>query len=264
MVGEKTMKVRLTFLEETLGTQPSDSNIYANFLDEKQKDAAQKNGGYNGKPITDEDFSNLKKEEMKNLPAAYTDGSNDEDFYRGVTVFPRLKNISTEEEVPAMYGYMLKGFFKNACSACREVEGSLSVNISAYKKKIDNLVHINRISPVIIDNDTKEYMKSHKGTLPLYQRPIRISGQKGERVALACSEYVPEGSYIDFEITTMNGEAMNWVIEWLDYGKYNGLGCWHNSGKGRFEWTDLEAGGKREIDPKCVTRKGKKKAADEE
>lgn len=248
MIGEVSMRVRLTFLEETLGTQPTDSKIYENYIATKNPDQTKE----------------MTKEEIANLPKVKNDdGSEDEDFYRGVTVFPRLRITDTKEEIPAMYGYMLKGFFKNACSACRENDGSLSANISAYKKKIDNLVHVNRISPVSIDDDTKEYMKSHKGTLPLYQRPIRVNGPKGERVALACSEYVPEGSYIDFEITTLNGEAMNWVIEWLDYGKYNGLGCWHNSGKGRFEWTDIDAGSKREIDKKFVSRKKGKKTEEE-
>lgn len=27
--------------------------------------------------------------------------------------------------------------------------------------------------------------------------------------------------------------------EWLDYGKWSGIGQWRNSGKGRFLWAEL-------------------------
>jgi hypothetical protein len=30
------------------------------------------------------------------------------------------------------------------------------------------------------------------------------------------------------------------VEEWLDYGKFNGLGQWRNSGKGAFVWDELD------------------------
>ena len=30
------------------------------------------------------------------------------------------------------------------------------------------------------------------------------------------------------------------VPEWLDYGRFNGLGQWHNSGKGTFTWELIE------------------------
>ena len=44
---------------------------------------------------------------------------------------------------------------------------------------------------------------------------------------------------MEIEITTLTDDLMNTVIEWLDYGKFNGLGQWHNSGKGRFIWEDI-------------------------
>lgn len=243
MVEEK-MKVRLVFLQECLGTQPTDENIYQTYIAN-----ATKNGNEQTPEMTAEELDNLPKNE------------DDEDFYRGVTVFPRLKILDAgSPDYPAMYGYMLKGFFKNACSTFREVDESLSSRITAHKKKIDNQVHVNRISHVNVSDDVVEYMNSHSGTLPLIQRPIRISGPSGERVALACSEYIPEGSSVDFEITTFSKEMMNLVIEWLDYGKYNGLGCWHNSGKGQFDWIDIDLGKKREIDPKFLPAKRKSTA----
>ena len=41
------------------------------------------------------------------------------------------------------------------------------------------------------------------------------------------------------EICTMNEEMMKFIDEWLDYGYWNGLGQWNNSGKGRFTYEVL-------------------------
>jgi len=253
MVEEQVMKVRLTFLQDVLGTQPTDSKIYESFLATKMRKEMEKSG------YKEEKIDEKINKGMEALP-----NNEDGEFYRdGVTVFPRLKIKETGEEIPAIEGYLLKGFFKNACWACAKADG-LSAELSAYKKYIDNMTDVNEISPIIVNDDVKKYMEEHKGTLPLFQRPIRISDRNGERVALACSEYVPAGSYIDFEITAMSEEALNFVIEWLNYGKHNGLCCWRNSGKGKFDWIDLDLGAKREINPKAIKKKGKKKKADDE
>jgi hypothetical protein len=51
----------------------------------------------------------------------------------------------------------------------------------------------------------------------------------------------------------------NLVFEWLDYGKFNGLGCWHNSGKGRFSYEVIE--GERPSDTTAADKpkRGRKK-----
>ena len=77
------------------------------------------------------------------------------------------------------------------------------------------------------------------GEMTICERPLRAQTAQGERVALSCSESIPAGSTMEIEITTLTDDLMNTVIEWLDYGKLNGLGQWHNSGKGRFIWEDI-------------------------
>ena len=77
------------------------------------------------------------------------------------------------------------------------------------------------------------------GEMTICERPLRAQTAQGERVALSCSESIPAGSTMEIEITTLTDDLMNTVIEWLDYGKLNGLGQWHNSGKGRFSWEDI-------------------------
>lgn len=142
-----------------------------------------------------------------------------------MTVFHR-----TEDGKPMLWDYQIKGFFKNSCSALRKVTGTESNKIKAYKKEIDGLIFIQeRKIPFIM-----------AGEIGNCQRPLRASTAQGERVALANSESVPAGSEVVFTIQCLHDAHMKAVIEWLDYGRLNGIGQWHNSGKGRFEWTQIE------------------------
>lgn len=36
-----------------------------------------------------------------------------------------------------------------------------------------------------------------------------------------------------------NDEDEKLVREWLDFGKFNGIGQWRNAGKGRFKWEEV-------------------------
>lgn len=191
------MKVRITLQEEILGTLPGDKEVFRTFVATKAPD------------------QNKVEEEVASIEELYE---------KGITVFPRNK-----DKQPCVYNYLIKGFFKNACKAMREADGSESKKLTAYKTKIDNLIFIEeRLIPIQFD-----------GEIGFCERPLRASTAQGERVALACSESIPAGATLEFTITTFKKEMMNYVIEWLDYGKYNGLGQWHNSGKGKFTWEDI-------------------------
>lgn len=200
MKAPTEMKIRITLLEDMLGTAPNNENIYTEFIASKAPDA---------KSVEDE-IESVGLEE-------YTD--------KQITVFHRNK-----EGKPIIFDYLIKGFFKNACKAMREVPGSLSSNLAAYKGKIDNLVFV---GPRMIDIN-------YEGEITICERPLRASTAQGERVALSMSESIPAGSTMELTITTLNETMMKFVIEWLNYGKFNGLGQWHNSGKGRFTWECLD------------------------
>ena len=196
------MKVKITLLEDMLGTAPNNKEIYTDYLASKAPE---------GKNVKDEIDSIEEPDGIEEM--------------RQMTVFHR--NPDTNQ--PIIFDYLVKGFFKNACSAMREVPKSESSKIKAYKKKIDNLVFV---APRMIDIDMA-------GEMTICERPLRAQTAQGERVALSCSESIPAGSTMEIEITTLTDDLMNTVIEWLDYGKLNGLGQWHNSGKGRFSWEDI-------------------------
>ena len=195
----KSMKVRLTFMEEVLGTASNDKEIHAEFIASKAPDA----------PTREEEIAAIGVEEA---------------IAKGKTVFPKDENGH-----PFLYDYQIKGFFKNAAKAFGYVGGSSK--LTAYKSKIDNLVFVNERKIPFILQDGAEVGDC--------QRPLRAQTAQGERISLANSETVPAGTQVEFTITVLVDTLMNHVIEWLDYGKLNGIGQWHNSGKGRFTWTNI-------------------------
>lgn len=145
----------------------------------------------------------------------------EEAIEKGMTVFPR-----NADGKPILYDYQIKGFFKNSAKAFNYLK-----KLTAYKSKIDNLVFIKER---MIELQLPEGQE-----IGNCQRPLRASTAQGERVALANSESCPAGTVVEFTIMVMLDELMANVIEWLDYGALNGIGQWHNSGKGRFQWTDI-------------------------
>ena len=195
----KTMKVRITFLEEILGTANADKDIHSEFIASKAPDA----------PSREEEVASLGIDEVEK---------------KEMTVFPRL-----EDGTPFLWDYQIRGFFKSAAQAMSYVGGTHK--LAAYKKKIDLLVHIQeRKIPLIIPDGLG---------IGNCQRPLRAQTMQGDRVALANSETCPAGTTAEFTIECLQDDLMKYVIEWLDYGKYNGLGQWRNSRKGSFEWTDI-------------------------
>jgi hypothetical protein len=133
-----------------------------------------------------------------------------------------------EEGNPILYDYMLKGFFKDACGMLSRVEGSQSKKVKAYKKIIDGLVFVfPRRIPIQM-----------AGPIRILERPLRAQTAQGERVALAASELIPEGSCIEFTLDVLGESVSDELLhEWLNYGMYRGLGQWRNGSYGRFTYT---------------------------
>jgi hypothetical protein len=202
------MRVKLIFTEEILGTSPANTEIYADFIAKKAPDAA----------TTEQEIEDLGVEGV---------------VEKGMTVFPR-----TEDDIPFLYDYQIKGFFKDACGMLSRIGGTgkdkkkdvnHSAALTSYKKVIDGLIFVTpRKIPIQI-----------KGYVDNCQRPLRAQTAQGERVALAISEACPVGSVIEFEVQCLNSSHEAAVREWLDYGRLRGIGQWRNSGKGRFEWKEI-------------------------
>lgn len=194
----KTMKVRITFIEELLGSASSNPDIHKDFIASKAPDA----------PSVEEEVAAVGVEE-------YVENA--------MTVFPR-----NADGQPIIWDYQIRGFFKAACGFMRKVKDSKSSGLKAFKKEIDGLVHVKpRMIPIQFD-----------GEITSCQRPLRAETAQGARVALANSESIPAGATAEFEIIMLNDADEKLVREWLDFGQWNGLGQWRNSGKGSFTWEE--------------------------
>ena len=194
------LKVRVTFIEEVLGTASSTPAVHEEFIASRAPDAQTR----------EEEIAAIGVEEA---------------VERSMTVFPR------EGEAPFVWDYQLKGFFKDACGMLSRVPDTKSKKIKAYKKVIDGIIFI---------TPRKIPLNLNGGSVGSCQRPLRAQTAQGERIALANSETVPIGTSIEFEIHSLNDSYVDTIKEWLDYGNLRGFGQWRNSGKGRFTYEILE------------------------
>ena len=194
------------FTEELLGSTPNNKEIAAEYIASKASDAKS------------------RQEEIDAIGVVEYDE-------KGMTVFPR-----TERGVPFVYDYQVKGFFKDSCALLRRADDTLSKKMKAFKKEIDG--------NIFVEPRRIELNLPSRGFVGDCQRPLRAQTAQGERIALAHSETVPEGTRIEFRVMAMRKDLLDAVLEWLDYGKYHGFGQWRNSGKGRFRYraTDAETG----------------------
>lgn len=194
------IKVKITLLEDILGTATGAPEIYESYIGDKAP---------NAQSLT---------EEIEAL------GEN-EVIEKGMTIFPR-----DEDGDPIMWDYQIKGFFKDACGMLARVKTTESSKIKAYKKIIDGLVFV----------EPRKIKINVNGEITTCQRSLRARTAQGERIALAMSESIPAGSWFETEIVLLDPNHEKLVIEWLDYGVLRGLGQWRNSGKGRFSWELIE------------------------
>lgn len=201
------MKVKLTFVDSLLGTASGDPELHESYIASKAPDAPS------------------REEEVAAIGV-------DESVAKGKTVFPR-----DPEGNPIMWSYQIKGFLKSACKALRDDKDTKSSKLKAYKKQIDQNVFVwsdirdkqSRMIPIMDFDEIRDC-----------QRPLRASTPMGERVAIADSEEIPAGATITFWIEVLGDKTSEAMIrEWMDYGIYNGLGQWRNSGKGAFTWEEL-------------------------
>ena len=196
----KELKVKLTFTEPILGTASGNPELHKEFIASKAPDAKK----------MEEEVAALGVDEVEK---------------KEMTVFAR-----DEEGRPCIYDYHIRGFFKSACGFLKNVTGTESAKIKAYKKFIDGLVFVQeRMIPIATDAE-----------ITSLQRPLRCQTMQGERVALANSEMIAAGATCELTIQILKEDLEPAVREWLDYGKFNGIGQWRNGSYGRFNWEDIK------------------------
>lgn len=206
----QNMRVRVTFTDEVLATQPADQEIHATYISSKAPDAKS------------------KEEEIEAIGVQ-------EFIEKGKTIFPR-----TEEGDPIIWTYQIKGFFKAAAKALHDVKGTCSSKVTSYLKRVDRDVFV---FPTIKDKSGRKIVFENYGDIHDCQRPLRAQTAQGERVAISDSEAISAGAEIEFDIEWFEDKQISeaLICEWLDYGAYCGLLQWRNAGKGTFTWKRVEA-----------------------
>ena len=200
----ETRRIRVTLIDEMLGTNPR-KDIHERFISSNAPNAEN------------------RAEELEHLPT-------EEMVKNEMTVFYR-----NADGVPEIACYHMYGFFKSACGFMRKVKGTKSEKLKAYKKAIDGLI---KVYPDAKDPSGR-FLELHMPTdaeIGSCQRPLRAQTMQGERVALANSETVPAGTWLECDICAWDEGLWDTIEEWLNYGKFNGLGQWRSSGKGAFVW----------------------------
>lgn len=198
-----TIKVRITLIEDLLGTASNNPDIHKEHIAENSKDADK------------------VKEELQALPA-------DELMEKSLTVFPR-----DMDGMPILWDYQLKGFLKDAIALLSELSdkeikvGKTKLSKYTVKRIVDNYVFV---AP-------RKIRLAHVSGI--CTRPLRAVTMQGERVALASSEVVPAGTKFEAAMSTMSPALDELVKNSLDYGVNKGIGQWRNSGKGRFTWEEM-------------------------
>lgn len=215
----KKLKVTITYIEELLGTASANKEIHSEYIASKAPDA----------PSREEEVAAIGADAVEE---------------KAMTVFPRLltpeekvaRGYKEDDDVPFMWDYQWKGFFKDSCGMLRRADGFKSPKLTAYKKVIDGLVFVTP-RKVILELPPD-------GRIGEIQRPLRASTPQGERVALAHSETVPAGTKQHLEVTVLKDSLVDYVIEWFDYGQLHGTGQWRNAGFGRYTYVAFDENGK--------------------
>ena len=143
-------KVKITLIEQMLGTAPANKEIYSEFVLKKA-------------PV-------IEVEEIETLEVG--DPS-------AVTIFHKVDGN------PVLYDYMIKGFVKEACSMMRKVTDSATSKLSAYKKNIDGLLFVYpRLIPVELSGPISTISRPLRASTPQGER---ISLTKSETIPAGSS-----------------------------------------------------------------------------
>jgi len=197
-IKNREVTVLITLTTEMLGTVPKDKEIYKTFIESK-------------KPAT----ANLIEED-ESLTVA--------DDEKGITGF------HSDEKGVFIYDYLFKGFMKAALQALKNIEGTDASAIRQNLKTVNNWIFV---------EPRRVYLELPRGEgLGNLQRPLRAQTALGERIALAHSETVPEGTTFKIKIRwyECDGLDIHVIKDILDYGADKALGQWRNAGYGRFSY----------------------------
>jgi hypothetical protein len=146
-------------------------------------------------------------------------GTFDEELQKGTTGFHKI------DGKPILYDYQIKGFLKEAGLTFNGLHG-----VKALRSKIDKYVFV---------TPRQIFIHMPEGSVIDYlERPLRADTPKGQRVGIARSEMIPEGSWVEFGLKVYDGPIDEEMLRDLfSYAQDKGFLQWRNGGYGRATFT---------------------------
>jgi len=222
-IVERVFRLSITFLTPTLATLPANRSILGDFIHSKGSTDAQ------------------ASEEM----AAMEHVDLDDEANKMKTIFPR-----DEEGFVHAWDYQWRGFLKDKVDSLVKLGMVKHLSPWTYKAHIDKFVFVDERRIYFLKNGER----ITEDPLPLLERPVRATTQKGDRISLRASEKLEGGITCVFNIVLLGGSrtakksgdshraGLNEEELGLcfDLGKRNGFSQWHGGGHGSFEYTLTE------------------------
>ena len=180
--------------------------------------------------------------------------SLEEQLERGTNVFAR--NMEDKKQLH-LWDYHVKGMIKELIGIHVEAGDLAPLTKWTFKRFVDDQIftyprriHLrNKAGEEIFTPDgSAEYGQCP--TPGINVRPLRATTMQGDRVAIARSEMVADGTYFDCEVELIessnaksksHGFDYDSLLEVLAYGQRKGMGQWRNAGWGRFTVVELPA-----------------------
>jgi hypothetical protein len=144
-----------------------------------------------------------------------------------------------------VWNYQWRGFIKGALESLIEL-GESTISKWQYKKVVDLFVFVDPRRIFLLKPDGAHWL----GTDPkIITRPLRATTMQGDRIALAASEMLPEGTTCQFVVESQVADNAKAKLALVDRelleaifnrGKFVGFSQWHGGGWGRFTWEEVK------------------------
>lgn len=135
--------------------------------------------------------------------------------------------------------YMLKGYFKEVASILPK---ALGLRRRASEELLAEATIRRRVDSWLSVKPRRIYLgvKDPEGYI---ERPLRAKTLRGDRIALARSDYVKAGTVLDFEVLLLTDCPITLEVlrTWLSYGEFGkGLGQFRGGSYGQFKVEEIE------------------------
>ena len=216
---KEKLHITLTFTEPLLATASGNPELHRDFI-------AARASEFKG---DERNAEALAKEEIETLPDA------EEMIGKASTVFHR------DDGGLFIYDYAIRGHIKEQLGSLCQLGEFQKLSVWTFKKACDCCIFVDPRRVRLFRNGSAILVPD--GTL---QRPLRASTMRGDRVALANSEYVEAGSSCSFEISLLvsSNQRSAWheittdiLLKCFEMGERTGVGQWRSGGYGRYTFT---------------------------